>query len=150
MMSGLPTECRWAREAASARIDGELAEVESLRVDRHLRACLACFAHVSDVGSVAVAIRGGTLEQPAGRIFTPRSPRHRPRIGAAAVGAALAVAVGGMSVGLAGGLGGSRNPVPLAIEAGDAPSARADATRQRLLARLWNAAAPPQGRMDAV
>jgi hypothetical protein len=67
------------------------------------------------------------------------------------VGAALAVAVGGSSVGLAQLLGGSRSPVvPVAIEAADAPSARADATRQRLLARLWDAAASPQGRMEAV
>src|SRR4051812_6972131 len=99
MMSfDLPTECVWAREAASARIDGELGTVESLRLDRHLRTCLACFAHVSDIGSVAIAIRGGLLEQPVNRMFTPRSPRRRPRIRVAAVGAALAV--GAMSFAL--------------------------------------------------
>jgi hypothetical protein len=46
--------------------------------------------------------------------------------------------------------GSSRSPGPVAIEAGDAPSARADATQQRLLARLWDAGGPPQGRMEAV
>jgi hypothetical protein len=149
VMSGLPTECAWAREAASARIDGELGEVESLRLDRHLRACLGCFAQVSDIGSVAVAIRGSALEQPTIRMFTPRSPRRR-RIGAAAVGAALAVAAGGASFGLGELLGASQSSVPAAIAAADAPSARADAARQHLLARLWNPVAAPQGRMQAV
>jgi anti-sigma factor RsiW len=146
-MSGPPAECAWAREAASARIDGELRDVESLRLDRHLRACSGCFVHVADIGGLAIAIRGSALEQPTARMFTPGSRRPRRRVGAVAVGAALALAVGGVWFGLP---GGSRSAVPVAIEAGDAPSARADATQQRLLARLWDAFGPPKGRMEAV
>jgi anti-sigma factor RsiW len=145
---GLPGECTWAREAASARIDDELAELESLRLDRHLRACPACFAQVAGMGSVAIAIRSGALEQPTSRVFTPRRPRRPRRIGPVAVGAGLVL--GAVSLGLVGLPGGSPGPVPAAIAAGDAPSARADATEQRLLARLWSAVEPPQGRMDAV
>jgi anti-sigma factor RsiW len=145
---GLPGECTWAREAASARIDDELDALDSLRLDRHLRACPACFAQVAGMGSVAIAIRDGALEQPMNRIFTPQRPLRARRIGPAAVGAGLVL--GAMSFGLAELPGGSPGPVPAAISAGDAPSARADATRQRLLARLWSAVAPPQGRMDAV
>jgi anti-sigma factor RsiW len=148
VMSDPPTECAWAREAASARIDGELGEVESLRLDRHLRACLGCFVHAADIGGLAIAIRCSALEQPATRMFTQRGARPRRRIGAVAVGAALAVATGGVV--WLGFPGSSRSPGPVAIEAGDAPSARADATQQRLLARLWDAGGPPQGRMEAV
>jgi predicted anti-sigma-YlaC factor YlaD len=151
-MSDLPRECAWAREAASARLDDELAEVEGLRLDRHLRACLGCFAHVSAVGGIAIAIRGGELEQPASRIFTPGIPRRRRRVGAVVTGAALAVAVavGVASFGLAQLRHGSRSPVPAAIAAGDAPSTRADATQQHLLVQLGDAVSSPQGRMEAV
>jgi predicted anti-sigma-YlaC factor YlaD len=149
-MSDPSTECAWAREAASARIDGELGAVDNLRLDLHQRACSGCFAHVAGIGSVAIALRGAVLEQPAIRIFTPREPhRRRRRVGAAAVGA-LALAVGGTSFGIAELGVGSRGPAAAAIEAGDAPSARADATQQRLLARLWDAVGPPEGRMEAV
>jgi predicted anti-sigma-YlaC factor YlaD len=144
-----PTQCAWAREAASARIDGELGAADNLRLDLHLRACSGCFAHVSGIGSVAIAVRGAVLEQPASRIFTPREPRRRRRVAAAAVGA-LALAVGGTSFGVAELGVGSGGPAAAAIEAGDAPSARADATQQRLLARLWDAFGPPEGRMEAV
>jgi predicted anti-sigma-YlaC factor YlaD len=149
-MSGLPSECAWAREAASARLDDELAEVDGLRLDRHLLKCLGCFAHVSAVGGIAIAIRGDELQQPTSRIFTPGTPRRRRRVGTVVAGAALAVAVGGASFGLAQLRHGSRSPVPVAIAAGDAPSTRADATQQHLLLWLGDAALSPQGRMEAV
>jgi hypothetical protein len=143
------TECAWAREAASARIDGELGEAESLRLDRHLRACLGCFVHLSDIGGVAVAIRDAPLEQPTARMFAPASPRPRRKVGAVALGAAFAVAAGATVLGLGQFLGGSRSPVATAIAAGDARSARADATQQHLLARLENGLGAANGGAEA-
>jgi predicted anti-sigma-YlaC factor YlaD len=148
-MCDLPTECAWAREAASARIDDELGEVESLRLDRHLRACLGCFVHLSDIGGIAVAIRDAALEQPAARMFTPATPRPRRRVGAVAVGAALALAAGATVLGLGRLGGGSQSPVATAIAAGDATSARADVTQQHLLVRLGNGLGAAQGRTEA-
>ena len=148
-MSELPTECAWARQAASARIDGELDDGESFRLDGHLRVCLGCFLHAADIGSLAIAIRNGALEQPAARMFTPGSPRpRRRRVGAVAVGATLAVAAGGAWLGLGQLSGGSRSPFTTAIAAGDAKSARADATRQHVLVRLESGLAAAQGRAE--
>ena len=98
VMSDPPTECAWAREAVSARLDGELAELESLRLDPHLRACAGLLRpSLGHRRPRRVAIRDAALEQPAARMFTPAAPRRlgggsaRSRSAAALALAAAAV-----------------------------------------------------------
>jgi anti-sigma factor RsiW len=146
-----PTDCARAREAVSARVDGELSEHEGIELDRHLRSCTACFAHAARVGSVAIALRGATLEQPSRPVFVarpPRSPVLRRR--AAAAGAALLVAAGAGSavLGVLLGSGGASRPQP--VSAADARSARADSTEQHLQTMLSSVLVPSPGRMQAV
>jgi predicted anti-sigma-YlaC factor YlaD len=85
-----PTDCMLAREAVSARLDGELAELDALRLDAHLRVCEGCRDFAGRAGVVAESLRTAALE-PAPVLFQPRASR-RPRLaGLAAVAAAIAV-----------------------------------------------------------
>ena len=50
-------DCAVAREALSARIDGELEGVPSARVDEHMRSCPSCRAWYSDANQQAIQLR---------------------------------------------------------------------------------------------
>lgn len=50
-------DCEVAREALSARLDGERAPVPSARVDEHLGECSACRAWFTQVASQAGDLR---------------------------------------------------------------------------------------------
>ena len=49
-----PTDCARAREAASARADGELSELESGALDAHLHGCPACRDFARSAAGLAV------------------------------------------------------------------------------------------------
>jgi predicted anti-sigma-YlaC factor YlaD len=85
-----PTDCMVAREAVSARLDGELAELDALRLDGHLRDCADCRAFAGRSGALTEMLRQAALE-PAPATFEPRAA-HRSRVAGLAV-AAAAVAV---------------------------------------------------------
>jgi len=85
-----PTDCMVAREAVSARLDGELAELDALRLDAHLRECDECRAFAGRAGVLTDLLRHAALE-PAPVSFEPRASR-RPRVaGLAAAAAAVAI-----------------------------------------------------------
>ena len=57
MLTSLPpTDCMRAREAVSARLDGELSELDALRLDAHLSACATCTAFAVDATAVATRL----------------------------------------------------------------------------------------------
>lgn len=97
-----PNECGPAREAVSARLDGELAELDEVRLEAHLHECADCRAFDAGAGSLAGALRGASLEVPTTVAFSSARARQLGRlplrIGAAAA-AAAAVAVVSLGVG---------------------------------------------------
>jgi anti-sigma factor RsiW len=99
-----PTECSRAREAASARLDGELSELELLQLDVHLGRCPACAEYAQLIAATALELRAAALEQPAEPILLPSRGR-RLRLVPAAAAAAVAAAVAASSFALGGALG---------------------------------------------
>jgi predicted anti-sigma-YlaC factor YlaD len=98
-----PTECARAREAASARLDGELSELELAHLDGHLATCAACSAWAADSTAATATLRTAALEQPSRPVeFPRRQPAFRrvaaARRAAAATAAAAAVVVAVLSV----------------------------------------------------
>jgi predicted anti-sigma-YlaC factor YlaD len=87
-----PSDCDRAREAASARADGELSPFEAAALDVHLRGCDDCRAFAGSLGGLALLLRGADLEQPSTRVFTARRRRPALRLNAAAVAVAVALA----------------------------------------------------------
>jgi predicted anti-sigma-YlaC factor YlaD len=67
-----PSDCSRAREAASARLDGELTELEGARLDAHLLACDDCRRYLAEIGAVARTLRAASLEEPQLAAFVPR------------------------------------------------------------------------------
>jgi anti-sigma factor RsiW len=114
-----PSDCTRARESASARLDGELVELQAAQLEAHLRSCPECQAYATGIAASTGLLRAAALDQPAGAIFTPMLHRRR-RIGVlpAAAAAAIVVAVAGSSFAVGGMLGrqGSTTPTPATTE----------------------------------
>ena len=92
MLRLLPSgDCTEAREAVSARLDGELAELDAVRLDLHLRDCADCRAFAGDAAAGTALLRDAALEQPNVRMWMEPA-RARRRLGGL-VGVAAAVAV---------------------------------------------------------
>jgi len=135
-----PTDCMLARESASARLDGELSELESARLDAHLRGCADCSAYAAEIGAIAVRLRGAALERPGQQIVLPRrrvlsGARMQVAAAAAAVLVAAAAAVSSFTLGHA--FTAARSSTPQLHGTGataDLASLRADTTLQHLLA----------------
>lgn len=85
-----PSDCTAAREAVSARLDGELAELEEARLEAHLRDCADCADFAREAGAGAQLLREAALEQPEWRWTVPS--RSRRRLGGIAGAAAVAAA----------------------------------------------------------
>src|SRR4051812_29978039 len=103
-----PTDCMLAREGASARLDGEVGELEGLRLDAHLASCAECAAFAAAIGGVSRELRRAPLEAAPAAALVPRRRRTRPRL--AAVAAAGLVVGGAGSAFLVGQQLGSRGP----------------------------------------
>jgi predicted anti-sigma-YlaC factor YlaD len=111
-----PSDCMLARESASARLDGELSELESARLDAHLRGCRDCYAYSAQIGAIAAQMRAAELEQP-GRIVLPRRRRlagARMQVAVAAAAVAVAAAAAGSSFTLGHALQSTPNPLAAA------------------------------------
>jgi predicted anti-sigma-YlaC factor YlaD len=110
-----PTDCMRAREAASARLDGELVELHGALLEAHLRVCPSCRAFADGIAATGAMLRGAALDQPSEPMFVPIEVRRR-RFAAvpAAVAAAVVVAVAASSFAVGGFLGrqGSKAPAP--------------------------------------
>jgi predicted anti-sigma-YlaC factor YlaD len=99
-----PTECTRAREAASARLDGELSELELAQLDVHLAGCLDCAEYAALIEATTVQLRSAELVQPEEPILVPRL-RRRLRLVPAAAAAAVVAGVAASSFALGGALG---------------------------------------------
>ena len=95
--------CERARAQISARLDGELSDLEGAELSRHLTACGSCRTYAADVGSFSRVLRTAPVEELDFPIAIPRR-RHvvaaRIQIGAAAAAALAMVALGALHGGL--------------------------------------------------
>jgi predicted anti-sigma-YlaC factor YlaD len=96
-----PSDCARARESASARLDGELAELQAAQLEAHLRSCPECRSYAAGIEVITRDLRAAALEQPAVAAFVPQRHRRRGLIPAAAA-AAVVVAVAGSSFAIGG------------------------------------------------
>jgi predicted anti-sigma-YlaC factor YlaD len=87
-----PSDCIEAREAASARADGELSSFDAARLDAHLRGCVDCRAFAGSLAGLTALLGGADLEQPAARLFIQRRGRPVLRLNAAAAAVTIALA----------------------------------------------------------
>lgn len=97
-----PSECMRAREAASLRLDGELSELERVRLDTHLSRCAACREFAAHAAAVTAELRAAPLERPP--VFTLQPSRRHVRavrMHATAAAAAVAVVAGSLILGAA-------------------------------------------------
>ncbi len=132
-----PIECVQARESASARLDGELPELDDVRLAAHLRGCADCRAFAEEAAALAAELRTALLERPETAVFLPRRRRvHAIRMQSAAAAVALVAAAAGTSFILGRALGTSGTTAPPTATAADLVSLHGDFTQQHLLAML--------------
>lgn len=79
------------RESVSARLDGELAELELDRLEFHLRSCAECAEWAAQAEDATRLLREASFEAPETRFALPRRTR-RWAVTSAAVTAAVAAA----------------------------------------------------------
>ena len=96
-----PSDCARAREAASARLDGELAELQTAQLEAHLRFCPDCRSYAAGIEAITRDLRAAALERPVVGVFVPQRRRRTGFVPAAAA-AAIVVAVAGSSFAIGG------------------------------------------------
>jgi hypothetical protein len=99
LLPSLPKGCQQAREAVSLRLDGELSELGSTRLAKHLRRCEVCSAYAGELAAIAGRLRSAPLEHPAPQVLVHAGTS---RVRAATVGAAAAAMVAGLAVSVSG------------------------------------------------
>jgi predicted anti-sigma-YlaC factor YlaD len=146
MLIPVPTsDCLQAREAASARLDGELSELGTARLELHLRDCLECSAYAAEIETIADRLRAAVLERPESRIALPQ--RRRLPLHAAVAAVAVVAAVAASSIALERGLGTGNKPASATAVTPSALAAlRTDILDQHLFAMLRRA--EPQGNIQ--
>jgi anti-sigma factor RsiW len=82
--------CERARESASLMLDGELSQLESAFLDRHMRRCASCAAFAVEIQGATSTLRSAPLLSLARPIELPIA--HRTRFGARRAGAWIAAA----------------------------------------------------------
>jgi anti-sigma factor RsiW len=104
-MSARFLECERMREAVSAQLDGELSELETIRLRTHLEACESCREFEASASFSTTALREAPLEPLTQPIALPSRRRVSVpfRVPAAAAAAVLMVAAGGVFESLHGG-----------------------------------------------
>jgi predicted anti-sigma-YlaC factor YlaD len=115
MVRGRSQECERTRASISAALDGELSELESLRVRMHLDGCDFCREFEASAQFSATALRIAPLE-PLTRPIALPSRRRRAlgvRVPSAAAAAVLMVAFGGVFETLH---GGAAKPAAIAVD----------------------------------
>jgi predicted anti-sigma-YlaC factor YlaD len=142
------TDCAQAREAASARLDGELPELDAARLDVHLRACAECCAYAAEIETITVGLRAVPLEWPEIRVIMPR--RRRVPVQAAAAAAAVVIAaIAGSSFALGRALNGHGVAAPT-VTGPAYLGVHADANHEHLLAQLRTFQPDPAGQRGRV
>jgi predicted anti-sigma-YlaC factor YlaD len=135
-----PTDCAEAREAASARLDDELSELEAAGLDVHLLACSDCRAYATAIAGIATQLQTAALEQPSPWLGKSHRLRSRMPVTAAAAAVAAAVIVSSFAVG--GLLGAGSAPKRAVAARTDVLRLRQDSVQQHLLAMLNSFEAP--------
>jgi predicted anti-sigma-YlaC factor YlaD len=128
------SDCIQAREAASARLDGELSELETARLEAHLRGCADCREYVDEVETITLGLRSAPLEGAGLRVELPR--RRRIPVPAAAAAAAVVAVLAASPFALGHRAGPQRTPGPAATGAAYEFGVHGDATEQNLLEQL--------------
>ena len=138
MVRGRSQECERTHASISAALDGELSELESLRVRAHLDGCDVCREFEASAQFSSTALRMASLE-PLTRPLTLPSRRRRGlgvRVPSVAAAAVLMVAFGGVFESLH---GGAAKPAAVAFDNRQDMRAMAkrqqQANRQQLLLR---------------
>jgi anti-sigma factor RsiW len=115
-----PTDCMRAREAVSVRLDGELCELDEVRLDQHLDDCPACSRFAADAARTTQVLRDTPLVTAPLAPFVARR-RYPVRVPFAAAAAVMLIAATSGSLFLAGrflgGAGASAGRMPPAITA---------------------------------
>ena len=106
-----PSDCARTREFASARLDGELVELQAAQLEAHLRSCLDCRAYAAGIEVITLGLRAAPLEEPVAAVFVPQRHRRTGLVPAAAA-AAIVVAVAGSSFAIGGMFGRQGSRVP--------------------------------------
>ena len=91
------------REAVSAQLDGELSELEAIRLRTHLEACESCREFEASANFSTAALRMAPLEPLTRPTALPSRRRISLRVPAAAAAAVVMVAAGGVFESLHGG-----------------------------------------------
>jgi anti-sigma factor RsiW len=87
--------CDRIRELYSASLDGELPELDDMRLQAHLAACPSCSAYAAGAQAASRLVRETPLEEPSFPIVIPgRRLAVARQLQAAAAAAAVAVTVG--------------------------------------------------------
>src|SRR3954454_974788 len=87
--------CARMRELLSASLDGELSELDEVRLQDHLVRCSGCRAYAATADATARLVRHTPLEQPSFAIVARGCPLAPARkLKAPAAGAAVAPPVG--------------------------------------------------------
>lgn len=147
MLFGIPTsDCLQAREAASARLDGELSELETARLTAHLRDCTACSVYALELSAIAESLRAAELEQPQLDVTLPRR-RALPGIRVAAAAAAVLAVAAGSAYALGQGLGSGPAKAKIAVLTPSLAGLQADSRNQHLFAML-RPVTPQQGEVQ--
>lgn len=99
MLSPVPnTDCDRAREGASARLDGELGQLDEARLEAHLAVCAECREFAAAISAAAVRMRQTPLEAAPAEVFVAhRRPFVRTRVATAAAATLLVAAAAGSS-----------------------------------------------------
>ena len=84
------------REAVSAQLDGELSELEAIRLRTHLDSCESCREFEASANFSTTALRMAPLEPLTRPIALPSRRRVSFRVPAAAAAAVVMVAAGGV------------------------------------------------------
>ena len=129
------SDCATAREAASARLDGELPELDAARLDVHLRACADCRAYAAEIETITVGLRAVPLERPEIRVIMPRRRRVPIQTAAAAAAAVVLATIAGSSFALGRALNG-HGAATRTVTGAAYLGVHADANHERLLAQL--------------
>lgn len=97
--SPLAGHCSSAREWSSLRLDGELSDLETALLARHLEACGPCRAFDEGLARTAVLIRATPAVEPSTHFRPPARVVAQPRRRRAALAAVAAAAALGALVG---------------------------------------------------
>ncbi len=127
-----------ARESVSARLDGELSELEAAGLDDHLRGCVDCSAFARELHALGAQLRAAPLERPEIEVFVPARRRPLVRLQTAAAAAAIVAVAAGSSfaVGRVVGVHGASRGSAVGTVPADFLSLQADSTEQHILAML--------------